>query len=46
MRLVDRSLVVDYKKIDKKALEDWGFRSFDDKGWRSYFAYEDMKIRK
>ena len=46
MRLVDRSLVVDYKKIDKQALEDWGFRSFDDKGWRSYFAYEDMKILK
>lgn len=46
MRLIDKSLIVDYKKIDKKAVEDWGFRNFDDKGWRSYFAYEDMKILK
>lgn len=46
LRLLDRSAKVDYKQIDKKALEDWAFRSFDDKGWRSYFAYEDMKILK
>ena len=46
MRLLDRSLKVDYKQIDKKAVEDWAYRSFDDKGWRSYFAYEDMKILK
>lgn len=46
LRLLDSSLVVDYTKIDKKALEDWCFHSFDDRGWRSYFAYEDMKILK
>ena len=39
-------LHVDYKSIDKKATEDWAFRSFDDRGWRSYFAYEDLKILK
>ena len=46
IRLLDRSVHVDYQKIDKKAAEDWAYRSFDDKGWRSYFAYEDMKILK
>ena len=46
MRLLDRSLKVDYKQMDKKAVEEWAYRSFDDKGWRSYFAYEDMKILK
>lgn len=48
LRLLDSSLrlYVDYKQIDKKAVEDWAFRSFDDRGWRSYFAYEDMKILK
>lgn len=39
-------LNIDYKKIDKKAVEEWAFRSFDDKGWRSYFAYEDLRILK
>ncbi len=46
MRLLDRSAHIDYRKIDKKALEDWAFNSFDNKGWRSYFAYEDMRILK
>lgn len=46
LRLLDRTARIDYRKIDKKALEDWAFRSFDDKGWRSYFAYEDMRILK
>src|SRR3990167_6947942 len=46
LRLLDRSAKIDYKHIDKKAVEEWAFRSFDDKGWRSYFAYEDMKILK
>ena len=46
MRLLDRSAKIDYRQIDKKAVEEWAFRSFDDKGWRSYFAYEDMKILK
>lgn len=48
LRLLDSSLRldVDYKSIDKKAVEDWAFRSFDNKGWRSYFCYEDMKILK
>lgn len=45
-RLLDSSLKVDYKQIDKQAVEDWAFRSFDDKGWRNYFAYEDLKILK
>ena len=44
--MLDRTARIDYRKIDKKALEDWAFRSFDDKGWRSYFAYEDMRILK
>jgi len=48
LRLLDSSLKlhIDYKQIDKKAVEEWAFRSFDDRGWRSYFAYEDMKILK
>lgn len=48
LRLLDSSLKlqIDYKQIDKQAVEEWAFRSFDDKGWRSYFAYEDMKILK
>jgi hypothetical protein len=46
IRLLDSTACVDYKQIDKKALEDWAFRSFHDKGWRSYFASEDMKILK
>ena len=46
MRLLDSSFKIDYKQIDQKALEDWAFASFDNKGWRSYFAYEDMKILK
>lgn len=46
LRLLDSSFVVDYKQIDQRALEDWGFKSFDDRGWRSYFAHEDMKILK
>lgn len=46
MRMFDRSLKVNYKLIDKRAVEDWAYRSFDDKGWRSYFAYEDLKILK
>ena len=46
LKLLDSSLKVDYKKIDKKAVEDWCFRSFDDPGWRSYFGYEDLKILK
>ena len=46
LRLLDSSFRVDYKQIDKKAVEDWAFRSFDDRGWRSYFAYEDMALLK
>ena len=46
LRLLDSSFKVDYKNIDQKAVEDWAFRSFDDKGFRSYVAYEDMKILK
>lgn len=46
VRLLDRSAVIDYDKIDRKALEEWAYRSFDDRGWRSYFAYEDMRILK
>lgn len=46
VRLLDSSAKIDYKLIDKKAVEEWAFKSFDDKGWRSYFAYEDMRILK
>lgn len=46
MRLLDSSFTVDYKKINKQAVEDWGFYSFDNVGWRSYFAYEDLKLLK
>ena len=43
-RLLDSSFIIDYKKIDKGAVQKWAFQSFDDPGWRSYFAYEDLKI--
>ncbi len=46
VRLLEGSLKVDYKQIDRKAYEDFMFASFDSKGWRSYFAYEDLKILK
>mgnify|MGYP001583814772 CR=1 FL=1 len=46
MKLLDGTSSIDYKKIDKKAYDNWAYRSFDDVGWRSYFAYEDMKILK
>lgn len=45
-RLLDSSLPIDYSKIDKMAAEDWLWESFDNVGWRSYFAYEDLKILK
>ena len=44
--LLDRSAKIDYRQIDKKAVEDWAYKSFDDKGWRSYMAYEDLRILK
>jgi hypothetical protein len=43
---LDAGAALNYKKIDKKAFEEWAYRSFDDPGWRSYFAYEDMKLLK
>ena len=46
IRLLDSTARVNYKEIDKKAFDQWCFGSFDSKGWRSYFAYEDMKILK
>ena len=46
LRLLDSSFKIDYKQIDKKAVEDWAFKSFDDKGWRSYYGYEDLKLLK
>ena len=46
LRIFDSSIEVDYKKIDKSAMEDWAYNSFDDRGWRSYYAYETMKIFK
>jgi len=46
LRLLDRSAKIDYRQIDKKAFEEWAFASFDSKGFRSYFAYEDLKILK
>ena len=46
LRLLDSSFQIDYTKIDKKSVEEWCYRSFDDKGWRSYFAYSDMVLLK
>ena len=46
IRIYDSSLSIDYKKIDQKKLEDWCYRSFDDEGWKSYFAHADLKILK
>ena len=46
LRFLDRSVRIDYKQIDKRAVEEWAYRSFDDRGWRSYFAYEDLRILK
>jgi len=45
-RLLDSSLPIDYSKINKQAAEDWLWESFNSAGWRSYFAYEDLKILK
>lgn len=46
VRLLDGTAKLDYGKIDRKAFEEWCYASFDSKGWRSYFAYEDMRILK
>ena len=46
LRLLDSSAKLDYKKIDKKAFEQWGFDSFKNRGFESYVAYEDLKILK
>ena len=46
LRLLDRSVKIDYEQIDKRAVEEWAWKSFDDRGWRSYFAYEDLRILK
>ena len=47
MRMLDKTFKnVDYKQIDNKKTAEWMFGSFDNKGWRSYFAYEDMRILK
>lgn len=46
LRFLDSSFRINYKEIDKKALERWAYYSFDDRGWRSYFAYQDLLILK
>lgn len=46
LRLLDSSLRLDYKKIDLKAFENWAYKSGDDPGWKSYLAYEDLRIMK
>ena len=46
IKIYDNSLKIDYKQIDKKALEEWAWDSVDNRGWRSYLAYEDLKILK
>lgn len=46
IRLLGAEYKVDYRQIDRRATEEWAFSSFDDKGWRSYFAYEDIKMLK
>lgn len=46
LRLLDWTFKVDYRAIDMSKFEEWAYRSFDDPGWRSYFAYEDLKILK
>lgn len=46
IRLLDSSLRINYKSIDKKAFEQWAFDSFKNKGFESYLAYEDLKIMK
>ena len=46
VRMYDHSLKIDYKQIDKKALEEWAWRSFNDRGFKSYLGYEDLKILK
>lgn len=44
--LLDGQANVDYKRIDKRQIEDWAFYTFSSPGWRSYFAFEDLKILK
>lgn len=46
IEILDKSFEVDYKKINREAVEKWAYESFDDPGWRSYFAYEDLKVLK
>jgi len=46
LRWLDRSLALDYKKIDRQQFENWAFVSADNPGWRSYLAYEDLKLLK
>src|SRR3990167_7169843 len=46
LHLLDSSLKINYKQIDKKALEEWAWRSFEDRGFKSYLGYEDLKILK
>lgn len=45
-KFLDSGFGIDYRKINKEATEKWAFDSFHNVGWRSYFAYEDLKILK
>ena len=46
IRLLDSSAKIDYKQIDRKAVEDWAWQSFENKGFKSYLGYEDLRILK
>ncbi len=46
VKILDESLEIDYKKIDQAKTEEWMWRSFDDRGWKSYLGYETLKIMK
>ena len=45
-RLADYAYRLDYIAIDKKAVEQWLYESFQDKGFIDYFKLEDLKMLK
>ena len=45
-KLLDGEIKLDYLKIDKAAMTRWLFESYEDKGFKHYFQYHDLKILK
>lgn len=45
-RLLDSAMRITYVSIDEREAKRWLYNSFGDKGWESYFKYEDLRILK